>query len=116
MLPICSLPVQFLLLYLGHHLPINNHRWDIGNLLIFSIGNAQNLHASRSDVVKEITTCTSLDLGRSSDGKHLKPLVGEGINGTSGTLRASQRKILAPEFHFDKVKVPTTEPKATGFS
>lgn len=79
-------------------------KWT-GNLLIFSIGNAQNLHASRSDVVKEITTCTSLDLGRSSDGKHLKPLVGEGINGTSGTLRASQRKILAPEFHFDKVKV-----------
>jgi hypothetical protein len=61
---------------------------------------------SQTDIVKEITTCTSFDLGKASFHKELfGPLLGDGILTSNGTTWARHRNLLAPEFYMDKVKV-----------
>ena len=77
-----------------------------GKLLMFSFGNIQTLCVSQPDIVKEITTCTSFDLGKASFHKELLgPLLGDGILTSNGTTWAHHRHLLAPEFYLDKVKV-----------
>nr|POF24202.1 cytochrome p450 [Quercus suber] len=57
------------------------------------------------DVVKEISICTSLDLGKPSyQHKERGPLLGRGILTSNGATWAHQRKILAPELYMEKVK------------
>ena len=71
-----------------------------------SMGNVQILHIGNPDLLKEISTSTSFDLGRTSlEERTLKPWLGQGILMANGALWARQRKILAPEFYMDKVKV-----------
>ncbi|KAK2975295.1 hypothetical protein RJ640_026803, partial [Escallonia rubra] len=54
---------------------------------------------------REITTCTSLDLGKPiSETKELGALLGQGILTSNGPYWAHQRKIIAPELYMDKVK------------
>lgn len=73
---------------------------------MFSLGNIQILHVNQPDMVREITTCTSLDLGKPSyQQKERGALLGQGILTSNGTLWAHQRKILAPELYMEKVKV-----------
>ena len=73
---------------------------------MFSMGNIQVLHMSHPDVVKEMTSYTSFDLGRPSyQKKGLDSLYGQGILHANGAGWAHQRKVLAPEFYMDKVKV-----------
>ncbi|KAG2672071.1 hypothetical protein I3760_13G021900 [Carya illinoinensis] len=56
-------------------------------------------------MVKEISSCTSLSLGKPSFmSKDPRPLVGQGIFSSSGPLWAYQRKIIAPELFMIKVK------------
>lgn len=63
---------------------------------------------NQPDVVREITTCTSLDFGKPTyQRKERGPLLGQGILTSNGTFWAHQRKILAPELYMDKVKVPS---------
>ncbi|KAK9283324.1 hypothetical protein L1049_011563 [Liquidambar formosana] len=58
------------------------------------------------DVVREISMCTSLDLGKPSyQRKELGPLLGQGILTSNGTIWAHQRRTLAPELYPQKVKV-----------
>lgn len=73
---------------------------------MFSLGNTQVLQVNKYDVVKEITTCRSLDLGKPSyQAKDFHSLLGDGILTSNGNFWAHQRKILAPELFMDKVKV-----------
>lgn len=73
---------------------------------MFSLGNIQSLHINDPDLVKEIITNTSTDLGNPTfKEKELGPLLGQGILTTNGASWAHQRKIIAPEFYMDKVKV-----------
>lgn len=73
---------------------------------MYSLRNMPILYVSDPDLVKEIGLCTSLDLGKPS---HLQreqwPLFGHGIFRTNGPDWAKQRKIIAPSFFMDKVKV-----------
>ncbi|RVW95240.1 Cytochrome P450 714B1 [Vitis vinifera] len=56
-------------------------------------------------MVKYISLCTSLSLGRPSfASKDRRPLFGEGILSSNGSVWAYQKKIIAPELYMDKVK------------
>ncbi|XP_039015501.1 cytochrome P450 714C2-like [Hibiscus syriacus] len=80
-------------------------RKQYGEVFMFSLGNTQILFANQPDAVKEITTCTSLALGKPSyQQKEFGTLLGQGILTSNGALWAHQRKILAPELYMDKVK------------
>uniref|UniRef100_A0A0D3GV11 Cytochrome P450 n=1 Tax=Oryza barthii TaxID=65489 RepID=A0A0D3GV11_9ORYZ len=69
------------------------------------VGNMVFLHVSRPDIVRELSLCVSLDLGKSSYMKAThQPLFGEGILKSNGNAWAHQRKLIAPEFFPDKVK------------
>uniref|UniRef100_A0A5B6Z8H5 Cytochrome P450 714C2-like n=1 Tax=Davidia involucrata TaxID=16924 RepID=A0A5B6Z8H5_DAVIN len=76
-----------------------------GQVFMFSLGNTQILHVTEPDMVREITTCTSLDLGKPSyQQKERGALLGQGILTSNGAIWAHQRKILAPELYMEKVK------------
>lgn len=80
-------------------------RKQYGPVFVFSLGNTQILYVSQADVVREITTCTSLEFGKPSyQQKELGPLLGQGILTSNGKVWAHQRKILAPQLYTDKVK------------
>ncbi|KAG8375396.1 hypothetical protein BUALT_Bualt10G0095800 [Buddleja alternifolia] len=80
-------------------------RKQYGSSYTFSLGKMQILYVSNPDLVKEITKCTSLDLGRPSyQQKELGPLLGQGILTSNGPVWALQRKIMAPELFMDKIK------------
>ncbi|KAF2297576.1 hypothetical protein GH714_042369 [Hevea brasiliensis] len=80
-------------------------RKEYGQLFVFSLGNTQILNLNQPDMVKEITTCVSLDLGKPSyQQKDLGPLLGQGILTSNGALWSHQRKILAPELYMEKIK------------
>ena len=58
------------------------------------------------EVVKEMNQLNTLNLGKVSYmTKALQPMLGNGIIRANGHLWAHQRKIIAPEFFMDKVKV-----------
>lgn len=77
-----------------------------GQVFVFSLGNTQILLVTQPDIVREISTCTSLDLGKPSyQHKDRGPLLGQGILTSNGAVWAHQRKILAPELYMEKVKV-----------
>ncbi|XWS66284.1 hypothetical protein CRYUN_Cryun05aG0186200 [Craigia yunnanensis] len=84
---------------------LDQWRKQYGSTFMFSLGSIQILHISDPDLVKEITICTSLDLGKPSyQHKETGPLLGKGILTSNGAIWAHQRKILAPELYMDKVK------------
>ena len=75
-------------------------------MFLFALGNIQILYVNEPDAVREITTCTSLDLGKPTyQHKERGPLLGQGVLTSNGTIWAHQRKIIAPELYMDKVKV-----------
>lgn len=58
------------------------------------------------EMLKEINLCTSLELGKPSYlTKERGPLLGQGLLSSSGQVWAHERKIIAPELYFNKVKV-----------
>ncbi|KAG6428385.1 hypothetical protein SASPL_112636 [Salvia splendens] len=80
-------------------------RKQYGHMFTFSLGNLQVLYVSDPNVVKEITTTTSQDLGRPAyQQKTFGPLLGQGILTSNGAIWARQRKIMAPELFMDKVR------------
>ena len=77
-----------------------------GPIFLYSSGNIQLLCITDPDMVKEISLCTSLSLGKPSYlSKDRGPLLGQGILSSDGSIWAHQRKIIAPELYIDKVKV-----------
>ncbi|KAL3531003.1 hypothetical protein ACH5RR_010325 [Cinchona calisaya] len=80
-------------------------RKQFGEIFMFSLGNTQILYVTQPDMVREITTCTSLDLGKPTyQAKERGSLLGQGILTSNGAIWAHQRKILAPELYMEKVK------------
>jgi hypothetical protein len=58
------------------------------------------------ELVKEISLCSSLSPGKPSYlSKDRGPLLGQSIFSINGLIWSHQRKIIAPEFYTDKVKV-----------
>lgn len=77
-----------------------------GDVFLFALGNKQILLVTKADILREITTCTSLDFGKPSyQAKERGSLLGNGILTSNGHFWAHQRKIIAPELYMDKVKV-----------
>ncbi|KAH7847629.1 hypothetical protein Vadar_028336 [Vaccinium darrowii] len=74
-----------------------------GKVFVFSVGYKQIVHVNQPDLVRELTTCTSLELGRPSY-QQFEALLGQGIVTSNGAVWKHQRKIIAPEFYLDKVK------------
>lgn len=77
-----------------------------GEVFVFALGNTQILYVNQPDAVREITTCTSLDLGKPTyQYKERGALLGQGILTSNGASWVHQRKVIAPELYMDKVKV-----------
>lgn len=73
---------------------------------MYWIGNKPALYVSQKDLVRDISLCVSLDLGKPVllQKAHM-PLFGKGILKANGMEWFNQRKLIAPEFFMDKVKV-----------
>lgn len=77
-----------------------------GLIYTYSTGMRQHLYVNQPELVKEMNQCISLDLGKPSYvSKRLAPMLGNGILRSNGIVWSQQRKIVAPEFFTDKVKV-----------
>lgn len=77
-----------------------------GPNFVYGMGSLQFLCITDVELVKEVSIFTSLSLGRPSYmSKEHGPLFGQGIISSSGPIWAHQKKIIAPEFYLDKVKV-----------
>lgn len=82
-----------------------------GCIYTYSTGNKQHLYVNHAELVKEMNQNNSLELGKPSYvTKRLSPMLGNGLLRSNGHLWAHQRKIIAPEFFMDKVKVPGKVP------
>ncbi|KAL4597815.1 hypothetical protein ACB092_11G016100 [Castanea dentata] len=80
-------------------------RNEYGPIFLYSSGNIQLLCITDPEMVKKISLCTSLSLGKPSYlSKDRGPLLGQGILSSNGPIWAHQRKIIAPELYIDKVK------------
>ena len=77
-----------------------------GSIYLYSTGSIHALFVTDPDMVKELANCKSLELGKPLYlQKELGALLGMGILTSNGDLWARQRKVIAPEFFMDKVKV-----------
>jgi len=77
-----------------------------GSIYLYSTGSIHALFVTDPDMVKELANCKSLELGKPIYlQKELGALLGMGILTSNGDLWAHQRKVIAPEFFMDKVKV-----------
>lgn len=82
-----------------------------GSMFLYSTGNLQLLCTTDMEMLKEIGLHKSLSLGKPSYlTKDRGPLLGQGILSSSGPIWSHQRKIIAPEFFPDKVKVRYPNP------
>ncbi|KAG2669769.1 hypothetical protein I3760_14G049600 [Carya illinoinensis] len=80
-------------------------RKEYGDLFVFSLGISPNIFINEPGILREITTCTSLDFGKPlQQQEEFGPLLGRGIITSNGAIWARQSKILAPEFYMEKVK------------
>ncbi|XP_004294853.1 PREDICTED: cytochrome P450 714C2-like [Fragaria vesca subsp. vesca] len=80
-------------------------RKQFGDVFVFGLGTTQILYVIKPEAVREITTCTSLDLGKPTyQFKERGPLLGQGILTSNGPSWAHQRKVMAPELYMEKVK------------
>ncbi|XP_054807902.1 cytochrome P450 714C2-like isoform X1 [Prosopis cineraria] len=85
------------------HLP--KWRNQYGPICLYYRGSKPFLMVQDTEMVKEVSLYTSLDLGKPSYlSKDHGPLFGLGILSSSGPLWAHQRKIIAPQLYLDKVK------------
>jgi len=78
----------------------------LGSIYLYSTGRFQSLFVTDPDMVREVANCKSLDFGKPRYlQKQLGALLGTGILTANGDLWAHQRKVIAPHFFMDKVKV-----------
>ncbi|KAK1647269.1 hypothetical protein QYE76_065074 [Lolium multiflorum] len=77
-----------------------------GSVFLYSIGAVDILYISDPAMVKDMSHCTSSQLGKPIYlQKSRKPLFGEGILISNGDIWAYERKIIAPELFIEKIKV-----------
>ena len=75
-------------------------------MFIYSTGALEILHVSDPELVKDIGRCTPSELGKPNYLKiYRKALFGGGLLTVNGDEWACQRKLIAPEFFMDKIKV-----------
>jgi cytochrome P450 len=75
-------------------------------VFLYSTGALEILHVSDPDMVKEIGHWTPSELGKPTFlKKSRKALFGGGLFAVNGDEWAYQRKIIAPEFFMEKIKV-----------
>lgn len=75
---------------------------------MYSTGAKQHLYVSDPKLLRELKLHNSLNLCRPTYlSKPLKPLLGNGLIVANGHEWVYQRKLIAPEFYLDKVKVFT---------
>ncbi|BBG97252.1 cytochrome P450, family 714, subfamily A, polypeptide 1, partial [Prunus dulcis] len=80
-------------------------RNEYGTNFTYLSGSIQQLAVTDLEMVKEVSLCTSLNLGKPGYvSKDRKSLFGQGIIAANGPIWYHQRKIIAPEFYFDRVK------------
>ncbi|PIN06544.1 Cytochrome P450 CYP4/CYP19/CYP26 subfamily [Handroanthus impetiginosus] len=80
-------------------------RNEYGPTFLYSAGNIQILCITDPEMAKEVSLCTSLNLGKPSYlSTDRGPLLGRGILSSNGQYWVHQRKIIAPQFYLDKVK------------
>lgn len=73
---------------------------------MFLKGNRITVYVSAPEILKEITLCTSLAFGRSTAWiKQRTSLLSDSVATLNGQAWAHHRKIIAPEFFMEKVKV-----------
>lgn len=73
---------------------------------MYSTGSKQHLYVSDPKLLRELKLHNSLGLGRPTYlSKAMQPLLGNGLIRANGHEWAYQRKLIAPEFFLDKVKV-----------
>uniref|UniRef100_A0A166DE79 Cytochrome P450 n=1 Tax=Daucus carota subsp. sativus TaxID=79200 RepID=A0A166DE79_DAUCS len=78
---------------------------EFGKTFTFALGKTQFLYVGDHELVKEMSTCKSLDLGKPAYmWKERGPLLARGILTTSKEAWVHQRKTIAPTFYIDKVK------------
>ncbi|XP_044373925.1 cytochrome P450 714C3 isoform X1 [Triticum aestivum] len=81
-------------------------RETYGSVFLYSTGAVEILYVSDPGMVKDMSHCTSSELGKPIFiQKSRKPLFGEGILVANGDIWAYQRKIIAQEFFMEKIKV-----------
>uniref|UniRef100_A0ACD5W620 Uncharacterized protein n=8 Tax=Avena sativa TaxID=4498 RepID=A0ACD5W620_AVESA len=81
-------------------------RETYGSVFLYSTGAVDILYVSDPGMVKDMSHCTSSQLGKPIYlQKSRKPLFGEGILISSGDIWAYERKIIAPELFMEKIKV-----------
>ncbi|XP_020174394.1 cytochrome P450 714C3 [Aegilops tauschii subsp. strangulata] len=81
-------------------------RETYGSVFHYSTGAVEILFVSDPGMVKDMSHCTSSELGKPIYiQKSRKPLFGEGILVSNGDIWAYQRKVIAPEFFMEKIKV-----------
>ncbi|GAA0184190.1 oxygenase [Lithospermum erythrorhizon] len=81
-------------------------RKEYGDIYTYRTWNRQHVYVNHPELVKEMNQSGSFNLGKPSYvTKRLAPLLGNGILRANDHLWAQQRKIIAPEFFGDKVKV-----------
>lgn len=81
---------------------------EIGTGLVFlySTGTVEILHVAQPEMVKDMGRWTTSELVKPHYlMRSRKPLFGEGILSANGDLWAYEKKILAPEFFMEKIKV-----------
>lgn len=77
-----------------------------GPTFVYSTGAIQIICITDEEMVKEMNLHTSLNLGKPSYlSTERGPLLGRGILSSNGPYWAHQRKIIAPEFYLERVKV-----------
>ncbi|XP_023516881.1 cytochrome P450 714A1-like [Cucurbita pepo subsp. pepo] len=81
-------------------------RKQYGPLYTYSTGTRQHLYANHVDLVKDLSLTNHLHLGKPSYvTKKLAPILGHSVVRANGPVWALQRKIIAPEFFMDRVRV-----------
>lgn len=77
-----------------------------GQVYMYSTGSKQHLYVGDPKLLRELKLHNSLDLGRPTYlSKPMQPLLGDSVIRANGEEWAYQKKIIAPEFFLDKVKV-----------
>lgn len=78
---------------------------QFGKTFTFALGKVQILYIGDGELVREMSLCKSLDLGKPSYmQKDRGPLLGKGVLTTSKEVWAHHRKSIAPTLYVDKVK------------
>lgn len=86
-----------------------------GGTYLYWLRHRPALYVTEPGLIREMARCVSLDLGKPAyQQKGQEPLFGRGVLKSSGPSWAHQRRVIAPQFYMDKVKVRHATPRTYG--